>query len=175
MPCSAVPSGHQNQALQECPLWGLCVTAELHLPSVQSATMFYLACCGQSLVPVLLRGFSEAATGILMNWASSQTRCLQSASLLHLQVHPAWQDLIPGQVTKRIGCGNFRLTVVWGFLITPPRQESPWSGTSPWAELLAGFVRAATCISRWVGWGRAFSIARKIGSASTGSHKCPTV
>ena len=35
--------------------------AELHLPLVQSSEMALIACCGQSLVPVLLPGQSEVA------------------------------------------------------------------------------------------------------------------
>lgn len=53
-------------------LSGLCVPycfAALRLPSVESAIMTHLVCCGctrQGLVPALVRGLSEATAGLLV-------------------------------------------------------------------------------------------------------------
>lgn len=56
---------HQNVVLKECPLCVVCpTTAELCLPSIQLPEMVLFACCGQSLVPVLLAVQYGATLGL---------------------------------------------------------------------------------------------------------------
>ncbi|XP_021533873.2 phosphatidylinositol 3,4,5-trisphosphate 3-phosphatase TPTE2-like [Neomonachus schauinslandi] len=49
--------------------------------------MAYFACCGQSLVTLLLRGQSGAAVDLQLGGIRSQTRCLPLTRLLGLQSH----------------------------------------------------------------------------------------
>ena len=53
--------------------------------------MTHFVCCGntgQGLVPVMLRGMSEATADSLVGGVSSQASCLQKASLPQLQAYP---------------------------------------------------------------------------------------
>ena len=55
-----------------------------HFLSVQLATMAYVACSKQGVVPLLLRGQSGAAVDLQLSGVSSQKRCLASTHLLGL-------------------------------------------------------------------------------------------
>lgn len=91
---------HQNQALRGISY--VCCTypttvVESCLPSVQVAALALFVCCGQALVPVLLRGQFETALGLQLG----QARCLPSTCLLALWLHQL-QDSLPVLFPERL-------------------------------------------------------------------------
>lgn len=97
------------------------VVPEPPLPSSLLAARPTLPATRRSLVPILLRD----PGGPVGEWASNQTACLPSASVVPLngRAFPAaW---------PATSCWNFGQAGVWDYLHLSPGQESLWSDTGP--------------------------------------------
>lgn len=144
-----MPPRHQNQTLQSVSYVGcMCLTvgAELCLSSVLSASMTCFTWCGhtgQSLVPVLFRGLSQASRGFACGLSVTTGVTLIGRVLsLHSQLKSWLQLELHWYVGLSPPFSRAGITLEWrwslrGLLAGCGREKSLWTNA---------------CQGRWVRW-----------------------